>query len=58
MNNFSGRHLSALPAELEARIRHLEQPEHQGAGFTRTDWLWLWGLGVAVPVALLIWGWL
>ena len=52
-NKLSG----ALPAELEARIQHLEKINNQGAGFTQTDWLWLWGLGVVAPIALLVWGW-
>ncbi|KPQ36658.1 MAG: hypothetical protein HLUCCA11_05680 [Phormidesmis priestleyi Ana] len=46
-----------LPAELEARIHHLENTANQGAGFSKTDWLYLWGLGVVVPALLLIWGW-
>lgn len=49
--------LGALPAELEARIQHLEKIDHQDKGFTQTDWLWLWGLGVVAPIALLVWGW-
>lgn len=50
------KYSGALPAELEARIQHLEKI-NQGAGFTRIDWLWLWGLGMVAPIALLIWGW-
>jgi hypothetical protein len=46
-----------LPAELESRIQHLENPENQGTGFSTTDWLYLWGLGLVVPALLLIWGW-
>ena len=46
-----------LPAELERRIKDLENPANQGAGFTGTDWMWLMVLGVIGPVLLLIWGW-
>lgn len=49
---------SSLPPELEARIKHLENPQNQGAGFTWRDWLWLWSLGVVAPILLLIWGWM
>ena len=48
---------AALPPELEARIKHLENPANQGSGFTTKDWLWLWGLGAVAPILLLIWGW-
>lgn len=47
-----------LPAELERRIKELENPANQGEGFTGTDWLWLALLGVIGPVLLLIWGWM
>lgn len=53
----TNRRSGALPAELESRIKYLEKPANQGAGFTQTDWLWLWSLGVIAPIALLIWGW-
>jgi hypothetical protein len=43
--------------ELESRIRELEDPENQGAGFTGTDWFLLALTGVVGPVILLIWGW-
>jgi hypothetical protein len=50
--------MQPLNDELEMRIRHLEDPVNQGAGFTRLDWLWLLGLGLVGPILLLIWGWL
>lgn len=47
-----------LPAELERRIKELENPANQGEGFTGADWLSLALLGVVGPVLLLIWGWM
>jgi hypothetical protein len=48
---------STLPPELERRIKELEDPANQGAGFTAVDWMWLAILGVIGPAILLIWGW-
>lgn len=47
-----------LPAELERRIKELEDPANQGAGLTTSDWIWLALLGVIGPILLLIWGWM
>jgi hypothetical protein len=49
--------ITNLPAELESRLKHLEDPANQGTGFSKTDWSYLWALGVVVPALLLIWGW-
>jgi hypothetical protein len=50
--------MQQLHDELEMRIRHLEDPQNQGQGFTRPDQLWLLGLGIIAPILLLLWGWL
>lgn len=47
----------SFPPELERRIAELEQPENQGDGFTRGDWIFLLFAGVVAPLLLLIWGW-
>ncbi len=47
---------TVLPAELEARIRVLEDPAQQGADFDRTTWFWLVVLGIVVPAIAVLWG--
>ena len=47
-----------IPAELERRIRLLENPANQGEDFDGTSWFWLISLGLALPVVILVVGWL
>jgi hypothetical protein len=46
-----------IPAELERRIRALEDPAGQGDDFDRASWAWLLALGVILPIVALIVGW-
>lgn len=46
-----------IPAELERRIRLLENPANQGADFDGASWFWLILLGLALPIVALIIGW-
>ena len=46
----------SIPAELERRIRLLENPASQGEDFDGTSWFWLIVLGVVLPVLGLIIG--
>ncbi|HEY4164141.1 MAG TPA: hypothetical protein VGM59_13830 [Dongiaceae bacterium] len=47
-----------VPAELERRIRLLENPASQGEDFDGTSWFWLIMLGIVLPVIGLVIGWL
>jgi len=47
-----------IPAELERRIKLLEDPKNQGEDFDGTSWFWLIALGLALPIVSLIIGWL
>lgn len=49
--------MTELHPELERRIRALDNPSEQGAGFTARDWFWLLVLGVLLPAAILFLGW-
>ena len=46
-----------IPAELERRIKLLENPANEGDDFDAASWFWLIALGVALPIAALIIGW-
>lgn len=48
---------SALPADLEERIRFYEDPANDPGGFTSNDWTLLVGAGVALPVVCIILAW-
>jgi hypothetical protein len=48
----------SIPAELERRIRLLEDPSKQGEDFDGTSWFWLIALGIVLPVIGLVIGWL
>lgn len=48
---------SALPAELEERVRFYEDPANDPGGFTRSDWTLLVGTGVVLPAICLLLGW-
>jgi hypothetical protein len=50
--------IESIPAELERRLRLLENPANQGEDFDGSSWFWLLALGLALPVAILIIGWL
>jgi hypothetical protein len=46
-----------IPAELERRIRALENPAGQGQDFDGLSWFWLLTLGLALPIVTLVVGW-
>jgi hypothetical protein len=48
---------SEIPAELERRIKLLENPANQGEDFDSTSWFWLIVLGVGLPIVALVIGW-
>jgi hypothetical protein len=48
----------SIPAELERRLRLLENPANQGEDFDGGSRFWLLALGLALPVVILIIGWL
>jgi hypothetical protein len=48
---------SEIPAELERRIRLLENPANQGEDFDGISWFWLIALGLAMPIVVIIIGW-
>ncbi len=47
----------AIPAELERRIKLLENPANQGEDFDGASWFWLITLGLVRPIVALIIGW-
>jgi hypothetical protein len=46
-----------LNAELERRLKILENPAEQGEDYDAASWTWLVILGVILPVIALVWGW-
>jgi hypothetical protein len=46
-----------IPAELERRIRALEDPAGQSDDFDGVSWAWLLALGVILPIVALIVAW-
>jgi hypothetical protein len=48
---------SAMPAELEARVRFYEEPGNDPGGFTQSDWTLLIGAGVVLPIVCIILAW-
>ncbi len=45
------------PAELERRLKALEDPAAQGADFDGFSWFWLISLGLVGPAIILVFGW-
>ncbi len=48
----------ALPADLDGRIRHYEDPANDPGPLGRQEWAILVATGVALPVVCLVLGWL
>ena len=46
-----------LPAELEERIRHYENPANDPGGFRSADWMVILASGVLLPIVALLIGW-